>query len=311
MKWFKASRKKSGWLALTWDGRSFEYAHGCQTSEGKPSVSLLGRADIAHGATPEKLVKELRVDRYNCATLLRAGEYQMLAVEAPAVMKEELKSAIRWKVKDMIDYRIEDAVVDFLDIPTEPGSAGRAHPAYAVAARSEVIRDRVNVYERAHVPLSVIDIPETAQRNISALCEPDGRGVALLYLDDQFGLLTITFRKELYFSRRIEIGLSQLLGAGSEARPDLFARIMLELQRTFDHFDRQFNFVPLAKLLLGPEPDDTGLLEYLRANMDTTVERVELTERVDFPVQSSPDTASQWRLFHLIGASLRHEEKAH
>lgn len=310
MKWFKASRKQPGWLALSLGGRSLSFAHGFQTAEGKPSVTRFGKADFAVGTSPEKLAKELRVGRYNCATLLRPGEYQLLAVEAPLVMKEELKSAIRWSIKDMIDYRIEDAVIDVLDIPPETESAGRNHPAYVVAARNDVIRERVNTFEQACIPLSVIDIPETAQRNISALHEPEGRGVALLYLDEQFGLLTITFRKELYFARRIEIGLSQLMGAPREARIELFARIMLELQRTFDHFDRQFNFVPLAKLLLGPEPEETGLLEYLKTNLDIDVERVELPECLDFPAQSAPDTTSQWNLFHLFGASLRYEAKA-
>jgi MSHA biogenesis protein MshI len=82
------------------------------------------------------------------------------------------------------------------------------------------------------------------------------------------------------------------------------------LQRTFDHFDRQFHYVPVAKVLLGPEPEETGLYDALKANLDLPVERVSLVEHLNFNGQAAPDQAMQWELFHLIGASLRHEAKA-
>ena len=159
-------------------------------------------------------------------------------------------------------------------------------------------------------PLTAIDIPEVAQRNISALHESEGRGAALLYFNDDSGLLTITCRTELYFARRMEIGLKQILGATPEARAELFGRVVLELQRTFDHFDRQFNYVPIAKVLLGPEPEETGLHAHLKANLDIPVERVALLDRLSFNGQGDPDAATQWQLFHLIGACLRHEARA-
>ena len=42
-----------------------------------------------------------------------------------------------------------------------------------------------------------------------------GRGAALLYFTEEFGLLTITCRGELYFARRIEIGSSAIASGAS------------------------------------------------------------------------------------------------
>jgi MSHA biogenesis protein MshI len=234
----------------------------------------------------------------------------MLMVEAPNVPQAELKSAIRWRIKDLLDYHLDDATVDVLDVPPESSQAGRNHSMYAVAARNDVIKEKVKAFESARIPLTAIDIPEVAQRNISSLHETEGRGAALLYFNDETGLLTITCRGELYFARRIEFGLSQILAATPEAREDLFGRVVLELQRTFDHFDRQYHYVPIAKVLLGPEPEESGLLAHLKSNLDIPVERVDLLERLSFNGRGAPDAATQWRLFHLFGASLRHEAKA-
>ena len=234
----------------------------------------------------------------------------MLVVDAPNVPRDELKSAIRWRIKDLLDYHVDDATMDVLDIPSGTDVAVRNHSMYAVVARNEVIQKKIATFEAAEIPLSVIDIPEIAQRNMSALHETKDRGAALLYFNNEFGLLTITCNGELYFARRIEIGLTQILGAAPDARGELFSRVVLELQRTFDHFDRQFHHVPVAKVLLGPEPEETGLLDVLKSSLDLPVEQVNLLEHLSFDGHGAPDEAVQWQLFHLIGAALRHEAKA-
>ena len=86
--------------------------------------------------------------------------------------------------------------------------------------------------------------------------------------------------------------------------------IALELTRTLDHFDRQFGFVAVNKLLLGPEPEDSGLLEYLKSNLDIPISRVDLGAALAFDSDARPDPGTEWRRFHLIGASLRYETKA-
>ena len=308
---FRAARREPGWLAISLRENRLSYVHGRASPDGKPAVTRLGSTELeAKPSAAEKFAKEMGFGRCQCATLLAPVEYQLLLVEAPAVPEAELKSAVRWRVKDLIDYPVDDATMDVLDIPPESDAAARGHSVYAVAARNEVVRERMRTFEQARIPLSVIDIPETAQRNLAALHESDGRGVALLYFNDESGLLTITCRGELYFSRRIDIGLPQILGAGPDARAELFGRVVLELQRTFDHFDRQFRYVQVAKLLVGPEPEETGLYGHLKGNLDLPVERLDLLECLSFGRDATPDTAAQWQLFHLIGASLRQEPKA-
>lgn len=311
MNWFGKAQKEPGWLAIALGEGELRFVHGRHATTGKSAIARFGTATFeAKSGAAEKIARELHLDRYQCATLLRPGEYQMLVVEAPTVPQAELKSAIRWRIKDLLEYHVDDATLDVLDIPPESGQTGRNHSMYAIAARNQVIQERVKAFEGAHIPLVAIDIPEVAQRNISALHEIEGRGAALLYFNNEFGLLTITCRGELYLSRRIEIGLSQILDADAAGREELFGRVVLELQRTFDHFDRQFHFVPVAKVLLGPEPTDTGMFAHLKTNLDVPVEHVDLLDRLSFEGQGAPGAEDQWQLFHLFGASLRHEAKA-
>ena len=153
MKWFGTAQKEAGWLAIALGESQLSYVHGRYEGPGKSAIARFGSEPLeAKAGAAEKLAKELHFDRYQCATLLRPGEYQMLLVEAPTVPQAELKSAIRWRIKDLLDYHVDDATVDVLDIPPESGQPARSHSMYAVAARNEVIKERIKTFESAHIP---------------------------------------------------------------------------------------------------------------------------------------------------------------
>lgn len=313
LEWFRKSRKEPGWLSILLGPEHIQFVHGRFMPGGKSHVTRFGMGDAgaAPAAATDKLLRELRVERYQCTTLLGASEYQMLLVEAPNVPQAELKSAVRWKVKDMVDYPVANATIDLLDIPGEEGaSSQRGRSLYAISARNEVIEGRMRAFEQSGIPLAVIDIPETAQRNIAALYEEEGRGLAFLHMEADSGLLTISSGGELCLARRMDTGFEALRKAEGEARESLFNRIVVELQRTFDHFERQFRFVAVGGLVLGPLPEETGLEAHLAANLAMSVRPADLADKLAF-VGGKPDNATQWKLFHLIGASLRHEAKAH
>ena len=311
MKWpFARGTREPGWLVVSLRPGELSFVHGQFMPGGTSLVNRCGTRPLeGEFGGAERTAKELGFDRYQCSTLLGAGEYQMLLVEAPNVPQAELKTAIRWRIKDLLDYHVDDATVDLLDVPPNPAGGERGHSMYAVTARNEVVQSCIGRFDAAHIPLSVIDIPETSQRNVAALFERDERGLAMLYLGAENGLLTINFKGELVLARRIEIGMRDLTAVTGAARDEQFQRVLLELQRTLDHFDRQFTYVPVAKLMLAPDPEYTGLLEFLAANLDMPVERVRLSSAIAFGSRAELESEEEWRLFHLIGAALRHETK--
>jgi len=74
----------------------------------------------------EKLRKEAQLEKARITTLLGANEYQLLMEEAPNVPVDELKAALRWKIKDSLNYDVADGTVDELQIPS--GKYGSERP---------------------------------------------------------------------------------------------------------------------------------------------------------------------------------------
>lgn len=312
MAWsLRRERTEEGWLSISMRPGALSYVHGRRSGGGKAAILRCGTQALeGEFQGIDRVAKDLGFSRFQCSTLLEPGQYQVLQVEAPNVPQIELRTAIRWRVKDLLDYHVDDATIDVLDVPPDPAGGGRGHYMYAIAAQNALILECIGRFEAAKIPLKVIEVEETAQRNLATLYESGSRGIALLHVGERNGLLTINYRGELYLARRIDIGMRQMLAAHEGAREDIHGRIALEVQRTFDHFDRQFPFVAVEKLLLGPEPADSGLLAHLARNLGLPVEPVRLADAVEYGDGISLDPESEWRLFHLLGASLRLEEKA-
>jgi MSHA biogenesis protein MshI len=310
MLFFKKQKKNDGWLAVALQPDGIAAASMTRSAGARPAVALASFFPGAGSAESlEKASKELRARRYRCSLLLAGGEYQMLSIDAPNVAADELRTAVRWCLKDLLDFHVDEATIDVLDIPADKSAAVRPqHSIFAVAARNSVIEQRQKLFTKAGAGLSVIDIPEMAQRNISALLEPEGRGVAMLSFGDDGGLLTVSWNAELYLSRRIDVTLAQLMEPDHDRKHASFDKITLELQRSLDHFERQFSFISVSKLVLAPTPA-SGLDEYLSSNLYTRVESLDLGDVFDLThTPELADMALQQRFFLPLGAALRAEE---
>lgn len=298
-------------MAVTLLGDAACAAHVRRASSAAPVVTLAAcHAGASAGEALEKIAKECNAARHQCTTLLAPREYQILSVDSPSVPPAELKTAMRWRLKDLLDYHIDDATIDVLDVPQDRNAPARSHTMYAIAARSATIEQRQDLFGQAKIPLAVIDIPEMAQRNIAALLEAEGRGIAMLSFDADGGLLTFSAGGELYLARRIDVPLPGK--SDIERRTAAFDRITLELQRSLDHFDRQYHYITLSRLVLAPLGDEgAGLREHLADNLYIPVEALDLGSVLDLsavPALQQPE--QQQRYFMTLGAALRHEEKA-
>jgi MSHA biogenesis protein MshI len=257
----------------------------------------------------ERLVRELNLGAFEFTTLLSPDEYQILLVDAPNVPEEEMKTAVRFRIKDSLNYHVDDAYVDVLQIPGNANSGNRPQSLFAVAASNEILKKRISLFEKAKINLTVIDIPEMAQRNIAALFETEGRGLAVLSFDERGGLLTFTSGGELYLARRLDITSGQLLDANESMRQQFVERVELEIQRSMDYFDRQFHYITLGKMLVSA-PENAGLVQLFAHSLGLPVETINLAEAFDIsaiPALLNNDFVIE--ALPAVGAALRQESR--
>jgi len=304
---WKPGAKKSGWMAVMPKGDRVALAHVLRSAGVRPEVRLLDSfaADQGEIKALQRLCTARQLKSYACTTLMGAGEYNINQLDAPGVPPAERKEALRWGLKGMVDYPVETACIDVLDIPMD-GSAGRTASVFAVSAAEQSVRARIRPFEEAKVPLAAIDVPELAQRNVAALFEDENRGLAFLRLDDSGGQLTLTFHGELIALRRVEVSATQLAEGDVGRQAQVMERLVLELQRSLDNFDRQYSFIPVSKLMVAAYPAVDGIVAALSENLYIPVLEMDLAQVMDFPaVPELRDLHFQAKNLLLIGAALR------
>ena len=310
---FFRARRKPGWLAILPQGDTLTLAHVVRERNSPPQVRQLDSFEVEHG-TADALAR-LRVTRglksFACTTLMDDGEYNVTSLDAPQVPAEERKEALRWALKEMVGYPVDNACVDLLDIPNAGLPAGRPSGVLVVSAAEVAVRARVAPFEAAKIALAAVDIPEIAQRNVAALLEDDNRGLVFLRIDERGMMLTLTFHGELIAVRRGEINSLQLAGGSDEMRARSRERLVLELQRSLDNFDRQYSHIPVSKVVLACYPQVDELLATLAESSYVPVGEMNLASVLAFP--ALPELASpqvQARNLLAIGAALRRDEVA-
>lgn len=305
LRWLHA-KVGPGWVAMAPQGERVHVVHLVREAGRPPALSW---ACTESWARPAEAVRALRRSRSlhltRSVAVLEHGQYQVLIVDAPDVPREEWRDAIRWRLKDMVDFAVETAGIDMLDIATDPEKRRRAS-VMAVASPQSVMAPLADIGTDAGLPWQAVDVPESALRNVCALCAGAVRGEALLHVGIAFSTLVITAQGELLATRDIELSLARLTDHDAAARRATYERAGLEIQRTLDNIERQFSQANLARLQIAPGPPLLGFIEYLRGILYAPVAAFELGAVLDLSaVPELTDPAEQAAYLPAIGAALR------
>ena len=265
------------------------------------------------------LTRDYGLDQGTCCSVMEPDAYSLLLVEAPDVPRDELKAAMRWRIKDLIDFHIDDAVVDVFDVPDQK-RATASRLMYVVAAKAKVVRERVDLLESAGLSLSAIDVPELALRNLAALLPEDVAGMALVHLTGDSGLIVLTHQATLYLARRFPSALATLESAWSshsggvgDGWPsgvrDVLDGLVVEVQRSLDYYDSHFSQAPIRHLVVAPMAVQVpGMTDYLARQLGLSARMIDLNTVIDSG--NVIDVDLQARCTPIIGEALRVEEKA-
>ena len=266
-------------------------------------------ADQAHAL--HSLARERHVRSINCVSTLAHGDYSLVMVDAPDVPPSEMRAAVRWRLNELLDFHVDDAVVDIFDVPN-PGGA-RSGRIYAVAARNTAVKSTVDDCTAGGLTLDVIDIPEFALRNVAELLPEDAHGVAFIALEEQRGLMTISRQGGLYLSRRLDYGTARLFGdpggSVSDEQEGALDTLVIEIQRSLDYYERHFAQPPIQGIVFGPCVLPLArVCAYLHSQLGVPVRALDLNQLL--PSENILDAALQATCLTAIGSALRREEVA-
>lgn len=253
-----------------------------------------------------KYISKNDLKKQPCVVVLDETQYNLIQLPAPPVTDAELKSAVRWSIKELINYPVEDAVVDVFRVPVQEHREGKI---YVVATAKDNIQKTVDFIRKSGLSLHAIDIEELSLGNIIEQMNDHQRGVAVLHFDHLVGSISLFSNSALYLSRKIETGLNRLeeiqaQGAASAAMEQVYESIILELQRSLDFYESEFARPPITKLVVAPRhPILQGFCDYVSSHSGLSVELINLAQI--FPDSTALNDENQARCLLAIAAAAR------
>jgi len=306
-------------------------AHACiQRNAGQPpTLQSLHYSAIDNKAETTSLLKQFvhdnKLENESITTSLLIAESNLVMLEKPEVAKDELRQAVRWRIKDSLSFDANAAIIDVFEIPGQK-ERGRTPLVYVTAAEKDFLKQRIKLLEEQNLKVESIDIAELAMRNVASLLAEDQQGVALLKLDATKGLMTLTQDSSLYLARNIDIGYNALsvtnsvLGENSNdadglaledglppAQQRSLDAIVLEVQRSLDYCESHFAKHAINSLVIAPLPFEIpGMVNYLASALGLQVRLLDLNAVLD--VQTPISSEQQSSCFFAIAAALRESE---
>ncbi len=248
-----------------------------------------------------------KLQNSRCVAVLPADAYQLMQVDMGELSDAERRDAARWQIREKIDYPPEEAVIDLVEVA--PFGSDKKPLTYVVAAQQKLLRDQVQLAEQSDLSLEVIDIAEFALRNVCELFAEDERGLAVLLLLEQNGVLVVVRDGILYLVRWLSSGMDDLLPCADgdyEGLTEQLDAIVLEIQRSFDYCESTFHLPMVSRLLIAQtQREIPAVVTYLNENLVTDVESFSFAEVLTVPEESEQLQLNRCLL--AIGGALRRE----
>lgn len=352
MRWPWQRKASAGRLVVSWSGQTLAYVQAKADGSGRYTIEKMG-VEPQGQDTLESFagrIQALQLEGGEVLALLRADQYQLLQIEAPAVAPEEMRSAARYQIREMLDTHIDDITLDVMQVGD--GKQKGTTLLYVVVATNAQLREVLDLGRAMEWAVTVVDIQEVAQRNLqTALALQEGlanrASAALVITADRQALFTITANEELFYSRRLDLpegflemewsageavhfgstdsftpvneyvpdyagstdydySLPQPASAGgADSGRERSQRLLVEVQRSLDLWDRTWSSLPLTGLRVYAGARSVDLAVWLSQELGQTVLPMDFSGVFSGMEDTSADTLMT--CLPLLGALLRTE----
>ncbi|MBS3804477.1 MAG: hypothetical protein KGY54_08010 [Oleiphilaceae bacterium] len=222
------------------------------------------------------LVAERGWSGMKATLVLPLDQYSVFQLERPRELADdELADALRWKLKDLLDYSPAEAICDVFPFPSD-ASRGQGNLVNVVATRKTWVAGLVALVNEVGLELEKIDVAELALRNFASSLDPRKRAVALVHLRDRYGQMVICKGATLYLSRRLDVVADDLRDASKQ--DNAVQSLALEMQRSLDYFESQLGQVPPAAIHLVARDAMLPLASMLSAHMAPSLETIDWSD---------------------------------
>lgn len=235
-----------------------------------------------------------------CQLILAPCLYQLILMDALDVPENEMAKALRWRLKGLIDYPLNDIAVDAFIVPPH-GVGLRRKKAFVAVTPLSLLQQKIAIFERCLLNIKAISIAELSL--LSLLSQDQSlidTPVLVISYDDGICQLHIYYQQQIYLERGLSIHKQS-------SRPEDYPpeEMLLEIQRSMDYCLGEFKLPEPRKIFFTPSfYKATALLDFLRQELKKEISLIDINQ---YLFDSMLAEEVQAKLFYAVGAALMTE----
>jgi len=311
---FKRRGKRSGLTGVTLYPSGVAVTHVERVPGQPPTLTVCDfEAGNVHSTLLSRLVKKHRLEKSRGVLCLHPSQYIHALVDRPEVEDYELEDALRWRIADLIDYPVTEAVIDTYEVAEGTADSESNQLGVTIVRRSVADGFCQTLTEAGLVPVA-FDIVELCQRNISELLPESERGVLLVQLRHTSTQMLGYQKGQLLISRNMAIlgdevsDELQSLAEGNRDGGTMLENLTVEVQRTINFYSSRARRPPPSGLVQLPFAGELpGLTTHLTQMADVPARPLDINALLES--REPIDNALQAAAIDAIGAALRIEEE--
>lgn len=257
-------------------------------------------------SSPQLMANHLNedIEKYHlygqhCQVILAPTLYQLVLMDALEVAEEEMAKALRWQLKGLIDYPLNDIAVDAFIVPPHGGGKKRKKVFVAVTLQSALI-NKIAFLENSLLNVTGISISELAIGNLlnQGTVSTESPIIVISY-DDELCHLYLFYQGDLYLFRGLSMSKS-IMSPNSSANQDM----LLEIQRSIDYCLMELKLPEPNHIIFTPSfYEAKDLFTYLQGELDKDVHLLDVNS---YFISDPLLPENMAHAFYAIGGAMMH-----
>ncbi len=156
----------------------------------------------------DRTLRKQRLQGKRATLVLEPEDYRLLQLPRPDVAEAELDGVLRWRIRDLVDFDVEEAVIQTYPMP------GQLHTTvqllFVVVARRTLLQRYVETTHDAGLQLQTITTAELALNHHCGHALHENEATLLLALFQRKSYLLHRYQGAIYRVRELNFGMNQL-----------------------------------------------------------------------------------------------------
>lgn len=227
----KPDQKKRVGLHISPEGIALAFANTAMQSHELLECEWIAEPEpLKQKALLLNLVSRLKLKKMACYVVLDEFDYQIYRTETPNVPSNEMKDALFWQANRLASTEQGEKVFEYF-YSSDKSIQSKNSDAYIISTNKSKIKYISSMIYKSGLTLKSIDIEEFSIRNILKTKNEKEESISVVCIDEKKIRVFIIKNNDILFYRKIEMAIMDIGDA-----KDL---ILLEMQRSFDYYERQ------------------------------------------------------------------------